>query len=141
MRVTIRDATADVYQGYADQQGRGLDAVVEAQLARFAGHAPGTKAIVVNAEDAHRILGGTPVLNGTDLLARVSQLASLSFHGIRLDFSPAQLAELQHRAERQGKTVEVLAADIVKSINREFFWASGGGEASALKTAGAGGGR
>lgn len=130
MRITIKDSTADVYQRYADKQGRGIDAVVEAQLARFSGQEPGTKAIVVSAEDAQRILGGTPVLNGTDLLARVSQLASLTFHGIRLDFSPAQLSELQHRAERQGKTVEALAADIVKAINREFFWASGGGEAA-----------
>ena len=33
MRITIKDSTADVYQRYADKQGRGIDAVVEAQLA------------------------------------------------------------------------------------------------------------
>lgn len=135
MRITIKDATADVYQRYADHQGRGLDAVVEAQLARFAAQEPGTKAIVVNAADAQAILGGTPILSGADLLQRLTQLASLSFHAIRLDFSPAQLAELQHRAERQGKSVEVLAQDIVRGLLRDFFWASGGGEAAVASTA------
>lgn len=136
MRVTITDKTAERYQAYADEQGRALDAVLEAQLVRFVALPPGKKVIVVAAAEAQAIVGGTPILNGTDLLARVSQLASLSFHHIRLDFSPAQLAELEHRARRQGKSVETLAEEITKAILRDFFWASGGGEAAVSAPSG-----
>lgn len=129
MRILLKDSVVAPYEEMAAQQGRSVDQVIESQLNRFKMLPPGQKAIVVNVADAERILGGTPVLNGTDLLSRVARLASLSFHAIKLDFSPAQLAELQHRAERQGKSVEQLAQEIVTTITRDFFWVASGAAA------------
>ena len=130
MRIQIPDATAAVYEKYAESSGKTLDQTVNAQLVRFAALPPGQRVLTLAVGDVEAILGGLPVHDGKDLLHRISQLASISFHAIKLDFSPAQLSELEHRATRQGKTVAVLADDIVKAINREFFWASGGGQAA-----------
>lgn len=55
------------------------------------------------------------------LIERVSALASITLGGIRLDFSPGQLAEIARRAKRNGESVEVLTRRIVKTMESLFF--------------------
>jgi hypothetical protein len=131
MRITIADTTADAYQAFATKQGRPLDQIVETQLARFRTLEPGTPAIVIGGESLERLtiaLGGLSIRDGADLATKVDDLAAVSFQHIRLNFSPQHLAELQHRAERQGKSVESLVIDTVNKMAEDFFWRSGGGE-------------
>lgn len=67
------------------------------------------------------ILGGGSVLNGKDLLAKVQRLAGISYHHIRLNFTPGQLEDLQFKAKRQGKTVEQLVEQMAPRIADQFF--------------------
>lgn len=138
MRVTLADTTVDVYEQYATKQGRPVDQVIEAQLNRFKRLEPGTKAVVVNAEMLESLsvaLGGLPIKDAADLCAKVEELAAVSFQHIRLDFSPKHLAQLADRAERQGKPVEQVIQDVVKTMAEQFFWHSGGGEAVLVRPA------
>lgn len=129
MLVQIPDHVALPYQEMADASGRTLNGVISAQLERFKSLHPGKRAIVVDVEKAEKLLGGLPIVGGADLLHRISQLASLSFGPIRLDLNPAQLAELEHRADRQGKPVDQLVKEMAEVILRDLFWANGAGPA------------
>jgi hypothetical protein len=138
MRVTIPDDIVDPYQAYANRQGRPVDDVVAAQLKRFKALEPGKKAIVLQADALTAVeasIGGLPLKDGADLLTRVEALAGLSFAHIKIDLSPAQKAELQHRAERQGRTVESLVREMVATITADLFWTTGGGPAAETSQA------
>jgi hypothetical protein len=131
MRVTLADTTVDAYEAFAKKQGKPVDQVIEHQLARFKTLEPGTRAVVIGKDDIEKLtiaLGGIPVKDAADLVARVENLAAVSFQHIRLNFSPQHLAELAHRAERQGKSVEAVIRDTVNRMAEDFFWKSGGGE-------------
>lgn len=134
MRVTLPDDLADVYQAYATQQGISLDALLTTQLRRFKALIPGHRAVVIDAKalrDLEGVLGGTPILDGEDLVKRARAHASIRLNGVDLRFTPSQKREIVHRAERQGKTPEHLAEEIVAYVRDQAFWQSGGGEAAA----------
>ena len=75
------------------------------------------------------ILFGGDVLNGADLVDKVSRLAGITFHNIRLEFTPGQLEELARRAERLGLTAEELTRRTVKRMEDLFFTHLGVGAA------------
>lgn len=134
MRVTIPDDLADKYAAYAHTQGRSVEAVLCAQLDRFAKLEPGKKAILIQADVLKALetrLGGYALKDGADLLARIEKLADVKFEGVSLGLSTQQLAELQHRAERTGKPVATLVHDVWLYLAQNLFWHSGGGEAKA----------
>ena len=125
MRVTIPDPVLDWYQALADKRRRRIETVVTAQLDRWSGIPPGDRAVALTGpmlERAEAATGGLPFRDAEHAIARIEDLASVTFHNVRLDFSPQQLRELEHRAERQGKPVEVLAAEMIQTITAEFFW-------------------
>lgn len=135
MRVTtIPDAVLDAYQTYADRQGTSLDQVISNQLRRFSRLEPGKTAVVIPAELSAALaerLGGLPLKDGTDLLARLTALAGITFADIRIPLTIAQTEELAYRAQRQGRPVEALVKEVVDRITQDLFWASGGGSAAA----------
>jgi len=123
MKISIPDALADTYQAYADQQGRSLDLVVTAQLEKFQRVVPGKAVVIVTPSDQailEKRLGG-PVTSGGDIVARVDRLASISFAGIHLDFTPGQKVELASRAARLGIAVPELVKRIVSQLESQFF--------------------
>lgn len=75
------------------------------------------------------ILNGGDVLNGQDLVDKVSRLAGITFHNIRLEFTPGQLEELARRAERLSLTPEDLTRRTVKRMEELFFTHLGVGAA------------
>ena len=72
-------------------------------------------------EALERILGGGAIVSGADLLKKVERLAGISFHHVRLDFTPGQLETLQERAAREGKTVERIVEQMAPRIHEQFF--------------------
>ena len=135
MRVTIPDALADQYQAFADRQGRTLDEVITAQLTRFVGLAPGRRAVVVDEPTLVALdkrFGNIPIKDGADLAQKVLTLAGVKFRNLQFDLSTQQLAELAHRADRQGRKVEDLVLDIFRSLQDQFFHSSGGGVAKVV---------
>lgn len=134
MRVTIPDETVAKYEPMAEKVGLSLEEVLHRQLDRFAKLEVGKRAILLQANQLQSVegaLGGLPIKDAEDLLARLRQHASIRFAGIDLDLTPAQKLELVHRAERQGKTVEQLLQEHVAWLNSQVFYTMGGGVAKA----------
>lgn len=134
MRITIPDEVAALYEPYAAAQGRSLDEVLTAQLTRFAKLEPGKRAIILgpkHIEALETMTGRLPLRDAADLQKRVDDLAAVTFSHIRLDFSASQLAEIAHRAERQGRPAAQIVREMIDATQRDMFWNSGGGEATA----------
>lgn len=130
MIVTVPDHIVLPYMEYADKTGRTLNGVISAQLERFKALQPGRRCIVVPLDEAEKLLGGLPIQGEVDLLYRVSQLASISYGGVKLELSIAQLKELEHRASRQGKSVQSMLEGVARELEKHLFWGTGGGAAS-----------
>jgi hypothetical protein len=59
------------------------------------------------------------------LLAAVERLASVRIGDIRIPFTPGQLAELSHRAQKRGRTVEAELRAVVARIEDDLFYKGG----------------
>ncbi len=125
MRLVIDDTIVAPYEAMAEKQGRSVEEVVNAQLKRFAGLTPGEKAVVVGAkalDDLAPPLGGRPIKDGADLVDRLAQVSSIKFEGKDIQLTVTQKAELQRRAERQGRPVAALVDDIWRKFQQDFFY-------------------
>lgn len=134
MRVTIPDDVAAPYEGYADRQSRTVDELITTQLRRFSKLEPGRKVLIVQADVAERLektLGGLPFRDSADLLQRIESHAALTFEGINLELTIGQKRELEARAEKQGKPVEVLVKEIADRLMRDLFYNISGPSAAA----------
>ena len=76
-----------------------------------------------NALDEVLGLGATQ--NADRLVAAVNRLASIKVGDIRIPFTPGQLAELQHRAQKRGRTLEAEMKAVVARIEDELFYKGG----------------
>jgi hypothetical protein len=74
---------------------------------------------VCNAIEEITGLGTTR--DATQLLAAIDRLASMRIGDIRIPFTPGQLAELQHRAQKRGRTIEQEMKAAVARIEDEIF--------------------
>ena len=127
MLVSLDDRLCQQYQAAADQAKPRLtvEKVLEKTLRRFAPFPATSRAVVLQGQplqDLELLLGGGPLTSGEDLLTRIHQRAGITLGDIRVHFSAAQLAELQLRAEKQGKDPKDLVADIVKQMEWAFFY-------------------
>lgn len=124
MLVQIPDDVALRYQAAADAARQPLAKILERQLVKFAGVPVAGRVLVLTGEaldTTERILGlGSTVTSAAFVLALRGH-AGITIGDIRIDFSPGQLAEIQHRAEMQGKTPQVIVEDIVAQMSVEFF--------------------
>lgn len=59
-----------------------------------------------------------------ELLAAIDRLAFIEIGGIRIQFTPGQLEEIKHRAEKRGYTVAQELGRIVDRIKDEIFFRS-----------------
>jgi hypothetical protein len=63
--------------------------------------------------------------SGPELLRAVQRLASIQIGDIRIPFTPGQLAELQHRAHKRGRSVAEEMKAVVARIEDELFYKGG----------------
>jgi hypothetical protein len=63
--------------------------------------------------------------DGDRLLEAVDRLAKVEIGGVRIPFTPGQLAELQHRAVKRGRTVELEIRAVLSRIEDELFHRGG----------------
>jgi hypothetical protein len=68
-------------------------------------------------------LGSRPT--AASILTAVERLAALHIGDIRIPFTPGQLAELQHRAGKRGRTVEAEMRAVVARVEEELFYKGG----------------
>jgi hypothetical protein len=59
------------------------------------------------------------------LLVAIARLASVRIGDVRIPFTPGQLLELQHRAQKRGRTVEAELRAVVSRIEDELFYKGG----------------
>jgi hypothetical protein len=82
---------------------------------------------VLSPDDRHQI-EAVAGIGSTDspaaLLAAIRRLASIAIGGVDLPFTPGQLEELKHRAEKRGRTVAQEIEAVVARIHDELFWHS-----------------
>ena len=62
---------------------------------------------------------------GPELVRAVERLASMKIGDIRIPFTPGQLAELQHRAHKRGRSLEEEMRAVVRRIEDELFYKGG----------------
>lgn len=125
LRVSVADFSMDKLHEVARAHERDLETAASQVLATGLSALPlqGRFAVIHQAElqALEDILGGGSILNGQDLLKKVQRLAGISYHHIRLNFTPGQLEDLEWKAKRQGKTVEQLVEQMAPRIADQFF--------------------
>lgn len=60
--------------------------------------------------------------NALELQKAIDRLASIAIGGINLQFTPGQLEEIRHRAQKRGTTVEQELQRVVDRIKDELFF-------------------
>lgn len=125
LRVALSDTSMDRLHEIAKLQERDLETAAAQHLANALIAIPPTgRYAIISAPELQAledILGGGSVLHGKDLLAKVQRLAGITYHHVRLQFTPGQLEDLQEKARRQGKTVEQLVEQMAPRIHEQFF--------------------
>lgn len=97
-------------------------------LLRQAERAQATPGLQLSAADSRQLddlLGLGATRTGPDLVKAVERLASLRFGDIRVPFTPGQLAEIQHRAVKRGRTVDAEMKAVVDRLQDELFYKGG----------------
>lgn len=84
--------------------------------------APGLHLTPLLVSELETLLGVSVPLSASSLYTAIERLASLKIGDIRLPFTPGQLAELQHRAAKRGRTVEAEMKAVVARIEDELFY-------------------
>lgn len=123
--ISLSDDLVSQYLVHARASRLPIATLLERQLARFVDAPITQRLVVVTGEPLQALestLGGGVIKDAADLLTKVHRWAGISIGDIRLQFSPAQLAEIQHRATKQGKTPESICADIVAQLESQFFY-------------------
>jgi len=80
--------------------------------------------LVVSPEDRGKledILSGIDLKSSADLVMRVDQLARMEIGGVRVQFTPAQIAEIKSKAERNGDTLQSYTEKLVNQMAGFFF--------------------
>jgi len=84
--------------------------------------APGLHLTPVEVAALEALLGVSVPLTPASLHVCVERLASMRIGDIRIPFTPGQLAELQHRAQKRGRSVEMEMRAVVARIEEELFY-------------------
>ena len=86
---------------------------------------PGVHLSSVECDRLAELLGLSTAVTGASLLAAIDRLASVRIGDIRIPFTPGQLAELQHRAAKRGRSVDAEMRAVVARIENELFYQGG----------------
>lgn len=86
---------------------------------------PGVHLSSVECDRLAELLGLSTAVTGASLITAIDRLASVRIGDIRIPFTPGQLAELQHRAAKRGRTVDAEMRAVVARIENELFYQGG----------------
>ena len=112
------------YDAMAQEYKQPLDTLVERQLSRFADFPPTVRVVPLSGETLQRVetlLGGGQIRTAADLLARVKSYAQVTLGNVVIDFSPAQKAELVHRATKRGLPPDQVVKELDALLLDQMF--------------------
>jgi hypothetical protein len=79
----------------------------------------------VELDQVARLLGLGARPTAATILLGIERLAALHIGDVRVSFTPGQMAELQHRAGKRGRTIEAEMQAVVRRIEHELFYQGG----------------
>jgi hypothetical protein len=97
-------------------------AVVDAITAK----APGLQLPPAACRELEETLGIGTTRSVAEFVRAVERLASIKVGEVRIAFTPGQLGELAHRAQKRGRTVEAEMKAVVSRIEDELFYKAAG---------------
>lgn len=130
MKILLRipDELADAYEEMAHRNGNGsanLEEILVAQLERFKCVHAMDRVVVVKSktrDELEALFGGDQLKDDEDLLNRTRALADIQIGEVRVNWSPAQLAELRRYAARNDRSVQTVVEEVVQAMSGQFFW-------------------
>jgi hypothetical protein len=135
MRLTIADEALTSLEPHVTP-ARSMEALVELALSRIAHVGPQSRYVVLGEAEVNQMetrLGCPPISDAKALYQAVDRLAEIELSKISFEFTPAQLSELKHHAEREQQTVEEYAKRIVQAMIPLFFQTAPAQTAPAVK--------
>lgn len=130
LKLQVPDETYEEYQRQAEaihsQAGTAIspEELMAAQLDRFRSVSPRDRVVVVGSKQRDRleqVLGGGSLQGSEDLVSKVERLVDLRIEGIRLHFTPGQLAQLKTYATRNRRSLEDVVKATVHQMSDRFF--------------------
>lgn len=112
------------YAAMAEEYKQPLETLLERQLARFVDFPPTVKVVPLAREPLQTIeqtLGGGQIQSAADLVKRVRSYAQVTLGSTVIEFTPAQKAELVHRATKRGLPPDVVVKELVATILDQAF--------------------
>ncbi len=119
MRITIPDDLAERVQSLLPDKP--LDFVVAFQLQRFATIDPRERIIVVRQQDRQaleRILDNGSITSAEELRLAVEKRGKITLGGVALQFTQAQLREIERRARKNKRSAEAEMQSIAKETTK-----------------------
>jgi len=86
---------------------------------------PGLTLTLIQCGRLEETLGIGATRSFEQLVKAVERLAAIKVGEIKLPFTPGQLTELKHRAEKRGRTIEQEMKAVVDRIRDELFYKGG----------------
>ena len=83
--------------------------------------APGLQLTPAETDQIAQALGLGAAVTARAILAGIERLAAIRIGDIRIPFTPGQLAELQHRAGKRGRTLDAELRAVVARVEEELF--------------------
>lgn len=74
--------------------------------------------------EIEQITGIGTTISPTELVKAVDRLARVAIGDVRIDFTPGQLEEIKHRAQKRGRTVQQELQSVIDRIKDEIFYKS-----------------
>lgn len=85
--------------------------------------AEGTLVLTIQDRDLlERSAGIGCTQTAASLIHAVQRLARIQIGDVTIPFTPGQLEELKHRAEKRGQTLEQTIQAVISRIKDELFW-------------------
>jgi len=119
MRITIPDDLADALQALIPEKP--LEEIVVFQLSRFASVNPTERIICIRKADRQaleKVLKNGSVSTAGELLAAVTRRANITIGGVAIEYTGAQLREIEKRARKNRVTPEVMLRDIATETSK-----------------------
>lgn len=129
-QLVIPDALHAQYAAAATAQGVPVDTLIQQQLQRFAHVMPGTPQLLLSSAmltELALLLGKAPeeFQSPTDVLTAVKARGTVSFAGVDLKLTTAQLREIEARAAKLNKSPQQVIDEAYQVVARSLFDAVG----------------
>ncbi len=119
MRITIPDDLADRLQTLLPEKP--IEEIVTFQLQRFATIDPRERILIVHQRDRQaleRILDNGSITSAEELRSAVEKRGKITMGGVALEFSQAQLREIERRARKNKRSAEAEMQSIAKETTK-----------------------